>query len=439
MIKKNQIPTILGVILLLAGTIAGVVFLNMRQVFRIGADASVTPKDIRTSNISGTSSTISWTTDKETSGFVVWGENQGSVSKIEQESQNEDKFFTHSISLSGLKPGTTYFYKINSAGTTFDNNGIPWEFTTGPELNIDPDSFVISGSVITASGSPSKRALVYMTVGGYLASTLTSEIGNFVFQLGQVRTQDLQNYAQIDPAQTLLEISVQAGPDGIASAQIFPQSANPIPTMILGQVYDLRNNEPNKDGQNPGANLKLPENTEGESKFNVSQTSSPSPTSVILESLSEGEIVTSTKPAFFGRGPGGEEITITVESENPITQEVTIAKDGTWTWNPPTDLAPGAHKITVSWIDTAGITRTLTRNFIVQAGEAPAFEATPSQTLSPSASPTASIAPTGSPSGTPSAAPVPVTGSLTPSILFSILGLGVLALSFSIWKYAQSI
>jgi len=438
MIKKNQIPTILGIVILLAGVVAGVIFLNARQVFRIGADASVMPKDIRTSNVGDTSATISWTTDKETVGFIVWGESQNSINSVDEESGETS--LTHSINLTGLDQSKTYFYKINSDGTEFDNGGIPWEFTTGPPISSSPESYIISGSVITPSGQSIKKGLVYITVNGYLGSTTTSDLGNFIFQLGAIRTQDLGSYIQIKPAATLLEISVQSGTQ-VASAQIFPQSANPIPPIILGQVHDFRNNEPNKDGQNPSADIKLPADAESESKFDVTETGgSPAPSSVILESLSDGETVTSTQPAFFGRGPSGESITIIVESENPVTDDVTIGGDGTWTWSPPTDLAPGPHKVTISWIDTAGITRILTRNFIVQAGEAPAFEATPSQTLAPTLSPTPSATPkpTITATATSSAVPVPVTGSLTASILFGILGIGVTTLSFAIWKFSEN-
>lgn len=442
-IKKSKIPTILGIAILLIGTIAGVFFLSTRQIFKVGADVSIAPKDIRVSNLTENSAVVSWTTAKETTGFLVWGESQNGVNKVEQE-EGTSKFFTHSITVNGLKPKSNYFYKINSDGTSFDNNGIPWQFATGAQLGVNSFSEVVSGSVITPSGQPSKKALVYMTVNGYLASTLTSETGNFVFQLGTIRTQNLQGFAKIDPAKTLLEISIQAGPDGVASAQVLPQSANPIPPIVLGRVYDLRNLEPNQNGLTPSAELNLPGNITKESKFSIATPSgTPTATSVILESLSEGEVITSTKPAFFGRGPKGEAITITVESD-PITQSFDIAKDGTWTYSPPTDLAPGAHKVTISWIDSKGITRIITRNFIVQAGEVPAFEATPSQTLAPTAVPTSSPTATPrstltpSPRSTASTAGVPVTGSLTPTLLLSIMGVAVIAFSFAVWKISEN-
>jgi hypothetical protein len=437
MIKKNKIPTILAVVILLAGTFFGVFYLNMKQVFRIGASATAQPKDVRISNISDNSATLTWSTDSQTTGFLTWGESETSISRVEQESAGNEKFFTHSISITGLKPSTAYFFKINSEGSGFDNNGVPWKFTTGSILGTNSNALVISGSAINASGQPVDRALVYITVNGYLASTTTSATGNFFYQLGNIRTPDLQNFAQIDIGTTLLEISILGGTDGVASAQIFPQSAVPIPPMVLGQVYDFRNLEPSSNGQVPTANLSLPENSSQESKFNVESTT-PTTTakSVILESLDEGEIVTTTEPEFFGKGPPGETISIEVHSQDPVTGDVTIPTDGSWSFSVPTGLDPGAHTITITWKDVSGITRSLTRNFVVQASDLPSFEATPSGSTTPSATPKATATPRAT--ATASSEPVPVTGNLTPTLLFIIMGVLVMVFGFSVWKMSES-
>jgi hypothetical protein len=450
MIKKNKIPTILGILILLVGVFAGVTLLSMNQVFKIGASATATPKDVRISNITDTAATISWITEGKTTDFITWGDSQETVNKVEKESETDQKFATHSINLTSLKANTSYFYKINSDGNSFDNNGIPWQFTTGGQLPPTQNSLPISGSVITASGQPSVRALVYVTIDGYLMSTLTSDSGSFVLQLGSARSSDLASYAQTDPAKTLLTVSIQAEDGEAASAQIFPQSANPIPPLVLGQTQDYRNLQPNQGGQNPSSNLNLPANTTGESKFNVATGSATSSQkSVILESLNEGETVTSTQPQFFGKGPPGESITITVHSDQAISQTIQIPKNGSWSWSPPTNLSPGAHSITVSWIDASGITRYLTRDFIVQAGEAPAFVASPSgssptPTSTPTPTPRATLSPTPTKSATPtpvasaSAQPGPVTGNLTPTILLSIMGVAVIAFGVFVWKTAET-
>jgi len=440
MIKKKNIPTILGIVILLVGTFAGVFFLGMRQIFKVGADTSVAPQDIRTSNVSDNTATISWTTDKESTNFINWGESVNSLSKIEKETDDDKKFSTHSITISGLKPNTKYFYKINSEGESFDNKGIPWEFTTGQNLNVNTNSVLISGTILTSSGQPVDRALVYANVSGYFFSTLTSNTGNFVFQLSSARSQDLGSYLNIDESLTLVQISVTAGLNGVSSAQIFPQSGRPMPPIILGQVYDFRNLEPSINTSVPNATLNLPDNIEKESKFSVSIVNSVrTPTSVILESLKDGEIVTSDKPAFFGRGPGEQTINISINSAN-LTDTMQIAKDGTWTWSTPSNLNSGTHSITISWVDDKDITRNLTRNFVVQAGEVPSFEATPSQTLAPSptGTPSATVIPTATPVPTPLATPipVPVTGEGMPTVLIFVFGLFVIMYSLFTWKYS---
>lgn len=456
MIKTNKIPTILGVIILIAGTFLGVFYLNTAQIFRIGASPQTTPKDVRVSNISDNSATVSWITDGETTDFLNWGMSQNSISKIEQEDNTNSKYYTHSVTLSGLTAGTTYYFKINSDGTTYDNNNVPWQFTTGDMLNLNTGSYPISGTVISASGTPQKRGLVYLNIGGYLLSTLTSDTGSFVFQIGSARTPDLKTYVSIDSAKTILEISVQAGQNGVSSVQVFPQSANPIPPITLGQVYDLRNLPPNQNTQNPNVNLQLPQNATSESKFDVSTVSGTTKTtSVILENVSQGDVISTTQPQFLGKGPGGEKITISVHSQTPVSQTITIPSNGSWSWTPPGNLDPGSHTITISWIDATGITRSLTRNFVVQASELPAFTAsssgtTATSTPTPTAAsatalpaststpkPTPTLAPTPIPTPTATVQPVPVTGDLTPTLILSIMGIAILAFSFGVWKVSE--
>lgn len=432
MIKRKTLPTILGIIILIAGTFFGALLVNSKQLFRLGASSDVAPKDVRVSNIDDGGFTVSWTTDKEVASFLIWGESQSSVNKIQKEDASDTKSFTHTITLTGLKPSTNYFYKIDSDGLTFDNNGVSWQASTGPGIGLNKTSYIISGSVSTASGAAARKAIVYANIGGYWLSTTTSPTGNFVLQLGMVRSQDLSSYLVISPAQTLIEISVQSPPDAPASAQIYPQSANPIPPLILGKVQDLRNLPPNASGQIPNASLDLPQNTSQTSKFNVpGNLETPAPTTVILENLNNGEMISSTKPQFMGKGPGGTNLTIEIHSQTPITENIQVPGNGSWSYTPPTDLSPGNHTITILWKDAIGITRSLTRTFVVQAAEIPAFEASPSETLSPapSATPTASASAT--------LAPIPVTGNLTPTILLSIIGIVVLTFSFVVWRVAE--
>lgn len=205
--------------MLFVGVFAGVFLLKNNQIFKIGASSGI-PKDVRIGNLTSSSATISWVTSEAVTCFISYGTNEN-VGTVISEAEDEQKFLTHSITITGLSPETNYYFKINSDGTMFDNNGIPWQFTTGKALSISQTSIPVSGSVITASGQPSKRALVYITVNGYLTSTLTSDSGNFVLQLGSVRTPDLSSYAKIDLAKTLLEVSAESDTGETATAKFF--------------------------------------------------------------------------------------------------------------------------------------------------------------------------------------------------------------------------
>lgn len=452
--------------LLFAGVFAGVFLIKNNQIFKIGASPTITPKDVRISNISESSATVSWVTEDATTGFVTFGETSTPKTFVGESNDNQ-KFTTHSITITGLKPETNYFFKINSDGTNFDNNGVLWQFTTGKIPKNNQVSIPASGSLISSTGQPVGRAIVYVVINGYTLSTFTSESGNFVVQLGSARNVDLSDYANIDPDTTLLEISATSGTGEVATAKIFPRSANPIPAMILGQDQDFRNLSPSNSGINPGANLNLPQRTNAESKINItSEEPSAKSTIVTLKSIDDGEIITSDKPQFFGDGPTGEKITITIHSDTEITGTVTVSPKGTWNWTPPTNLSPGAHTVTVSWIDSSGITRTLTRSFIVQAGELPAFVASPSATptqtpistrtpvptktpvstetpasaKSPTPAPTTTLKPTSTPKPVGSATPasLPESGALTPTLLLFIMGVGILAFSFYTWKVSKN-
>lgn len=443
--KKSRIPTIVGLFILVFGLAAGLVLLQGRQIFRLGASADLTPDNVKVSNASDTTFTVSWVTSKEALGFIKYGKTATNLDKVANDA-NKKPSFTHTIPVSGLTPNTNYFFKINSGGQDFDNNQVPWEGATGATLPTVKTN-LISGSILTASGTPVENALVFVAAGEASSlSTTTSKNGNWIIPISSARDTGLGSYAAINEATTLLDITVYAGPSGIAAAQIYPQSARPAPPIILGQVNDFKNAPINQLAGLPEASIQVPGETQQESGFNVDgATSGTTPGTVTLESVNQGEIVTSTKPEFFGEGPPGETITITVESEAQ-TAQVTVPGTGDWKWSPPADLPEGSHKVKISWRDASGILRTIERTFVVQAAEGPAFVSTPSAT----ATSTPKSSPTASPSGTPkatatgSATPTPTlnpevtdSGFLTPTIALSIMGLGVLAFSALLWKKAE--
>lgn len=145
---------------------------------------------------------------------------------------------------------------------------------------------------------------------------------------------------------------------------------------------------------------------------------------VTIDSPGEGEALNTQIPQFFGAGPAGSRLEVVLESQHQIEDTVRVGSNGRWSWTPSGALDPGEHLLTIRWIDTDGITRTLTRSFVVYAqGESslPAFEATPSATGTPTPTPTpvelaqASPTPTPVPVATATPTPRPTVPPVTPT------------------------
>lgn len=430
--KKGKIPTIIGLIVLVIGIFTGLFLIRSQNIFRLGASSEETPKDVRVSNITDSSFTVSWTTDKETSGFVKWGKNINNLDKVENDTISQ-KGYTHSATIKSLNPETEYYFIINSNSKDYNNQGISWKLKTGKTLSEPLNNIIISGSVLKQDGTPAKHSLIYFTVGGgSLLSTVVSNTGTWLIPISPTRNRNLDSYIPIDEKNTLIEISVDAGINGLSTAQIYPQSAKYAPAIIIGEINDFKNLEPHDDSQIPNANIEIPEDgIEKQSGFEIEEnTIDQNSKTVTLESHDEGETISTQNPEFFGKGPADTVIEIQVESELQ-TDKLVVDNSGEWNWTPPEGLEEGEHTVIIKWTDTNGILRTLTRNFIVSASESPAFEATPSATLKPS------ITPQATPTASSSAISQPVSGNLTHTLLLFIMGIASIIFAFSLWKQSE--
>ncbi len=424
--KKVKIPTLIAILVMVLALSAGLIFINREQIFKLSAQVDSTPNDVKISNITDSSFTVSWITAKETSGFLTWGENKTSLNKNASDEIGTQSY-THFIDIKNLTAGKTYYFKINSAGTLYgQNKNEPWSVTTGVALKEeDSANPMISGSVVTATGNPAPYALVFVNIEGAAPiSTFTSVNGNWLINLKQLRTNDLNNLLPVNN-NTLLEILAQAGALGVASAQIYAPAAIKTPPIILGQVNDFKNLVLNQDESDHSltADIKAPAETAKKPKFNVGEAEAKTTREglVTITNPEDNETIFTQKPEFFGEAPAGKEITIIVESETPQSASLTADDKGNWKWSPATELTPGTHKITLSWRDSQGVLQTVSRNFTVQtieAAEEPAFESTPSASLTPTPFLTPTASPSAQKTASPSAAPAqPVSGNIFPSLV----------------------
>lgn len=448
--RKSKIPTIIAIFTLVIGVAVGVFAVNQTQSFRLGASPETTPQDVQVSNIQDKTATITWRTDKAVVGSILWDET-ASVSKTASDGTSLKTL--HQVTLTGLSAGKRYYFKITSSGSTYSNSGSPWTFDTTTKTVSKTQ--VLTGSVLNATGQPAANVQVFVSSQDVpLLSGTTTENGNWTV------TAPIASDAILKET---VDIFVQGGADGIASAQITFKDAQNTPAITLGKTHDFRGTAAVNSSNQPESLLSLPvtQPTNKQSGFAVED---PKPgtktTTVDLKSIKDNEQIFTKKPEFFGDGTPGTTITITVHSTATATQTIKIPSSGSWRWSPSTQLEEGSHTVTITWKDATGILRTLTRNFVVNAATSgPAFESTPSgatatpiatKTPVPTKTPKPTVEPTETPIATDTPTPVATksprptaTASALPNAgvaenTYILLGLGLMMImaSFFIFKKA---
>lgn len=460
--KLPRLPTILGLLLLVLGLAAGVILVQNRQLFGVKASPDQIPQQVKTTNITDKSFTVSWVTEGQITGFVNYGTAESLGTVISDKSTVP--LSTHFVTIDNLKPQTTYYFKIGSGKNTFGADGGSYKIKTGPALSSVPQTDIVFGTVNNSSGKSVSLAIVYVTLpGSGTLSGLTDSNGRWTIPLSIARTLSLSSYISYNLKTEILDILVQAGPGEIASAKVLTGSSRPVPAIILGKNHDFTKITPAPEGELPKSELNLPQggtatvSGEPQSGFSldgqVAQATSSA--TVKLASPKDKEKVNAQKPQFVGTGTPGTSFTIKIESPKTYSAQVKVDKGGNWSWSPPENLESGNHTATISWKDAKGQTKMVKQGFTVLAAgksDLPAFSASPSgqatvsakasPSPSPTAKPKASPPPAGGPTATASArkslpstaSGMPVSGSLTPSLGIFIMGLVLLLIGLFLPK-----
>ena len=458
--KIRQVPIIIGFLILLAGLGGGIILVQKGQTFFLRADPEATPSQVKITNLTEGSFTVSWLTDKEVIGQIRYGENSqlelSAADDRDQSTGKTDLFLTHHVTLKNLRPNTLYSFKIVSGTGTYDNNGQPYQVATAPVVNLPPPpSDPAYGKIITQGDQPAQGAIVYLTLANTQPqSALVQTSGNWMIPLNLARTSDLNNYASYDQEASIEEIFVDAGQAGTATAVTTTKNDSPVPTITLGQNSDFRQ-EPREQADleklitEATPTPTIPDSTEETltptptSGFSTETSTAAAAKELAIINPDEDENVSTQKPAILGTGPAGKTVEITIESPTDYTGTVVVDNQGNWQWTPPVDLDPGEHTVTATYTDESGESQTVSHIFTVLAAgedETPAIEATPSAEASPTATPTTTLTPTPAPrTGIPSTeGGVPESGYLTPTFLVFIMGVGFIMIGFVIKSIIMS-
>lgn len=449
--KRSEIrfPTILGLLVAIMGLGSGLFLLGGQLRTSTSASVENAPKEVIVSNVSESGFAVSWHTEKALSGYVQYGEEGDEVELIVADDRDQEKgevgnYFTHYVTIKGLKPSTKYNFKIGSGADLYDNGGSFYNTTTAIALTNSPAADVAYGMVVTANGEPADGAIVYLEMpGATKQSALVKSSGSWVIPLATARSSDLSQFANYDKEQTSLSLFVQGGTMGTASLVVDTANDAPVTQIALTPIDGgMANTQSVEDGNN---NTFQSNAIGGENMSTTEEVKILTPSNLQPVQNDDIEIV--------GQAPAGTEIEIEIHSEAVVNGKVIAGNDGMFKFEVPKDLEPGEHTITVRAM-VNGVLQTVTRSFTVYAAEEtgiPFYSATPSATtipsptavttLTPTVKPTVTISPTKTPSPTKSPTPTQIPRTTNPStesaipntgnefMTWILLGVGILLIT----------
>ncbi len=430
--KPIRIPTIFALLFV------GVLLLTMTWITKIisqptQADVGKLPKDIQVTNVSDTSFTVLWITEKPTRGVIQVTPPDGQALTFYDDhavqSQNQE-FTTHSVTVRGMQALTQYTITfLNTPDKTLT-------ITTGPTLSLNSNQLgPLHGSVKNSDGTPAVGSLVYLALeGSQILSTTVKDSGSFLIPLNLLRTEDTTAYLPVkeEPLPVTLTIISPTGEKTIATTNT--DNDSPVPDITLGQPNDFT-----QSSVKPTPVL-AEKQSSFQSVLGTINTTAVASSSVTLATPIQGGIVRSEYPFITGKGIPDEIVTIIIGSKSPTVDTVRVKKDGTWQFTPKKGIPAGNQSVTISSFDENKNPISITHLFqIMKSGTQVLGDATPSasptiilptpiSTISATPIPTLLIEPTPTTEIPTTATTVPTYILLAAGISLSIIGLLVFIL-----------
>ncbi len=431
----NKIPTIVGIlmVILIVGGIAAGSESFVRTVTT--ASGSIQPANVQITNVSDTTFTVSWITESPATGALSVSTPRGTqVVFDEQDSKEQEKYLTHSVTYRTAASDTDYNFTILSNGKKNLNGTIPYKVRTGPLLttasgNLEP----AYGTIISESNQPVKGALVYLTLeGGQTLSAISKPSGTWLIPLNLVRTADFTGYLPVTDRMT--ETIIVRYNSLTTNALTDSLNDSPVPPMTPGKTYDFRK----LTAQAPGKNLTLvptPQTQKSAASAVLGTTNTKSANTVSLVIPAEGAALPTTFPLIQGTGIPGKTVSLVIGITNPIGDTTIVGASGVWSYTPKKPLPAGRQSVTMTTKNRENKPVAITHMFeILKSGTQVLGDATPSATLAPiitpvptatiSATPIATISAT--PTSTLAAQEVPASGNQLPTIMLLLLGVGLM-------------
>lgn len=396
---QKQIPTILGLLILIGSLLAGVLlFGNGTGVFAPRATPETTPQNVQISNVTDKSFTVSFFTDEASVGYVKYGTSADDIKK--QASDDRDQlsgvvkpYRLHQVTVRGLTPNTTYYYLLGTGNkATYDNSGVAYQIKTASSPgSVSPNNQTIYGTVSQAGGGAAEGAIVYVNIDGVgPLSTLVKSSGSWAISLSNAFDLNLSAYPLIsEDSQMLIKVQ-DINPSQVAEQVVTVANAQPTTEIVLGGMAaapadpgavreELLAIEPAETATDSAAatssaglaNLDLEQNSADIATDSTDLSNEAASNSSALAKLSQEErtldlssldettpasatVIQTTQPVLEAKLPANVTVKIEIHSDTAISQTVQTDADGNLSLDVASlgqNLEPGEHTATYSYID----------------------------------------------------------------------------------------
>lgn len=427
--KENKLPTVIGFLFVLFIT---VIFSR----FFLGSAGSSkaalkVAKRVEIVNLSPSQVSIFWQTDKQETGWVIYGDAENLENKIifdEKDLNNlnekKGKYITHLATLKELLPGKKYYFKIIT-----DNNqiivqpdGRSFNFTTPKVIinglqNISP----AFGRILqTNSVDPLTNSYIILSTNNsysLLTQIKSTGDGSWLIPLNQIYGKDSQNIVTISNSDKIIIEIITGGGDEMTITTI-KSKISPLPQTIVfikGKNYSFLEND------------NVLSATTDSGSMNNSQTEITYP--------KEGSLIPGNIPLIKGYALPSTKIEITVNSKKTYSTITTSDGKGNWSYLLPENLELGIHTIVIKTKDKVGKEIVITRKFTIIAQQGNEGRVLGTATGEATIFPTSKVYPTTIPTILNAATATPAelkksgnsfTGTIFGSLSLIVIGAGIL-------------
>ena len=319
-------------------------------------------------NVSDMEAGIFFQTNESVGTSILYGETPETLNKPAYKSGdtfgNYQVSKLHLIPISGLRPDTTYYYKIfvNDRVLTSGSEEM-FSFKTQSKWNLASiGRQPIYGKVITPEGVGLANVFVVVRLTGIdsqkMYLTISKDSGEWLVAMP----------TKLEPNDPI-ELNFIHEVYSLSHVKTVMAKSAPIPqSIVIGKDYTFTSEA---DNVLPAATRRTLDSGH----------------TISLLYPEKNAIIPNTRPLFKGYGVPNTKVVVRVNSKPQFEGIVNINAQGTWVVEASKPFAPGPYTLAVDLIDNLGQVRTITRTFnIAKSGEQVLGESnisTPSGTLTP--------------------------------------------------------